>query len=261
MKYLKRFNEELKASTYKSAADKLTKMGHKRRGGELLSFATRREDEEKQARLKATRDEMARFEPFNIVVEGNDERSGRFFISASPDVSWLGDAIHDWIYDDMQYGLSLSIEFGIMPADEETEMEFKDFKWSPEQWEGISWPNRMYFGIDKPITPEFEAWDRDIFYFTTRADAMRFKTMMIEMLEGKIEWWNRNWYKEKNPIQGIKDTISDEAMINRIEKIAGYQNNEADAERIRGLDFTGKLNYQNIIDSAKNIRINSIYRD
>jgi hypothetical protein len=39
MKYLKRFNEELKVSTYKSAADKLTNMGHKRRGAQMLELS------------------------------------------------------------------------------------------------------------------------------------------------------------------------------------------------------------------------------
>lgn len=36
MKYLNRYNEELKSSTYKSAADKFTKLGHTKRAGQLM---------------------------------------------------------------------------------------------------------------------------------------------------------------------------------------------------------------------------------
>jgi hypothetical protein len=89
MKYLKRFNEELKASTYKSAATKLTQIGHKRRGAQMLDFATQREKEEERMRLQETRDELSRFEPFNLIIKGNEEKSGNFYILPNVEIEWF----------------------------------------------------------------------------------------------------------------------------------------------------------------------------
>jgi len=38
MRYLRKYNEELKSDTYKSAADKLNKMGHVKRPEELMKW-------------------------------------------------------------------------------------------------------------------------------------------------------------------------------------------------------------------------------
>ena len=52
MKYLKIYNEELKSSTYKSAADKLKQMGHIKRPEEIMNWhevTRKREDEVKKS--------------------------------------------------------------------------------------------------------------------------------------------------------------------------------------------------------------------
>lgn len=61
MRYLKRFNEELKVTTYKSAGDKFTKIGHNRRGAELLDYATQVELREKSQKLLQAQDENISF--------------------------------------------------------------------------------------------------------------------------------------------------------------------------------------------------------
>ncbi len=264
MKYLKRFNEELKASTYKSAATKLTQIGHKRRGAQMLDYATQREKEEERIRLQETRDEMSRFEPFNLIIRGDQEKTGKFFILPSVEIDWFKDMLWDWIGDGMEYGCSLPIEFGIMAADEETEDAFKDWNWQPEKWNGVSYPNRMYLGTSYVNSSNFDAWDRDIFYFATRADAMRFKRLLVEMLEEKNDWYWKKWNPD-GAVNRIKEVVSPEYVSQLIEQIATRAEDRdklEEAEQLRNLlPRAGEVNYQYVIDSAKNIKINQIYRD
>ena len=54
MRYLRKYNEELKSDTYKSAADKLAKMGHVKRPEELMKFhVVVKEREKDEAKRKA----------------------------------------------------------------------------------------------------------------------------------------------------------------------------------------------------------------
>jgi hypothetical protein len=264
MKYLKRFNEELKVSTYKSAADKLTKMGHKRRGAQMLDYATQREKEEERKRLQETINEMSRFEPFNLIVKGNDERIGKFYIMPSPEIDWFKDTLSDWLWDGMNYSLSIPFEFGIMMADKETEETFKDWNWSTEKYDGVSWPNRMYLSVINTNSPSFEGCDRDVFCFSTRVDAMRFKKMLVDLLEGNNDWYFKRWNPD-GVVNRIKEVISPEYISELIIPDMNY-NNATLAENL-GMseeevkEKIGVISYQNVINSAKNIRINQIYKD
>jgi hypothetical protein len=264
MKYLKRFNEELRASTYKSVADKLTKMGHKRRGAQMLDYAGQKEKEEERKRLQETRDEMSRFEPFNLIIGGSQQKRGKFYIMPTVETDWFSDMLWDWIDDKMSYIISLPFEFGIMAADEETEATFENWPWSPEQWNGVSYPNRMYLSITNTNSPGFDSYDNDIFYFATRADAMRFKKMFVDLLEEKNEWYFRKWYPN-GFVDRIKKYVSPDYVSELIEKIASRAEEKdklEESEQLRNLlPRAGELNYQNVIDSAKNIRINQIYKD
>jgi hypothetical protein len=264
MKYLKRFNEELKVSTYKSAANKLTSMGHKRRGAEMLDYSTQREKEEERMRLQETRDEMSRFEPFNLIIKGSEEKRGKFYIMPSVEIDWFKDMIYDWVGDGMEYSCSLPFEFGIMEADEETEETFKDFNWSQEQWTGVIYPNRMYLSVTNANSPAFDSYDRDIFHFTTRADAMRFKKMFVDLLEEKNDWYFKKW-NPNGVVSRIKEVVSPEYVSNLIERIATIAEERDKLEEVEQtrnlLKRVDEVNYQNVIDSAKNIRINNIYID
>jgi hypothetical protein len=239
-------------------------MGHKRRGAQMLDYATQKEKEEERRKLQETRDEMSRFEPFNLIIKGNGERSGRFFILPNAEIDWFKDLLYDWIGDDMEYSCSLPLEFGIMMADEETEETFKGWNWIPEQWNGVSYPNRMYLGTTKVFSPSFESWDRDIFQFATRADAMRFKKMFVDLLEGKNDWYFKKWNPD-GVVNRIKKYVSPEYVSELIEQIATRAEDRdklEEAEQLRNLlQRAGEVNYQYVIDSAKNIKINQIYRD
>ena len=58
MRYLVKFNE-LKSSTYKSAATKLKGLGHERRAGEIEKWIKTAEERERIQRIKDTRAKWA----------------------------------------------------------------------------------------------------------------------------------------------------------------------------------------------------------
>jgi hypothetical protein len=283
MKYLKRFNEELKADTYKRAGTKLLHLGHKRRSSEMLDYASQREKIEQERKrkleewkkklsqekirrnLRETEDELGRFKPFNLIIKGDYEMIGNFYILPNTDIYVFKDILTDFIHDKMEYQLSVPFEFGIMAADKETKEKFKNWNWSPEQYSGISWPNRLWLSTTSINSPCFDPWDKDDFYFSTRVDAMRFKKMFVDLLEGKIDWYDKRWNKNKSPIDELKQILSPRNISLKIDYIVTKYEERDDmeeADKIRELEKRiGEINYQNVINSAKNIKINSIYID
>jgi hypothetical protein len=272
MKYLKTFNEA--RLDYRKYAGLLTAMGHKNRGARMLDYAIEVEkeeeekkriqkEEEERKKLQETINEMSRFEPFNLIVSGSQEKVGRFYIMPSPEIDWFKDTLSDWLWDGMNYSLSIPFEFGIMMADKETEETFKDWNWSPEKYDGVSWPNRMYLSVINTNSPSFEGYDRDAFCFSTRVDAMRFKKMLVDLLEGNNDWYFKKW-DPNGFVNRIKEVLSPE-YINGLIGRMNY-NNATLAENL-GMseeevkENIGKISYQNVINSAKNIRINQIYKD
>jgi hypothetical protein len=147
----------------------------------------------------------------------------------------------------------------------ETKEKFKSWNWSPEQDSGISWPNRLWLSTSSINSPCFDPWDKDEFYFSTRADAMRFKKMFVDLLEGKIDWYDKRWNKNKSPIDELKQILSPRNISLKIDYIVTMYEERDDmeeADKIRELEKRiGEINYQNVINSAKNIKINSIYID
>jgi len=202
MRYLKRFNEELKGSTFRSAATKLKQLGHIRRSQEI---------EQRTKWLK----EQAPFQlqyyktRYNSATKSHDSDllcEGLFYIEPSFDNSWFSDSVYDYIHDSRQYGLFMFFDFGTTPADVETEHKWKEIesKLSEETYNGMYYGTRM--GVK--IIPEesavvvsngkcyWESRDNDIFIFANRSEAMRFKKLLIEALEGKIKWGRNEWNKD-----------------------------------------------------------------
>ena len=124
MRYLKRFNEELKSTTYRAAGDKFTKMGHKRRGAELLNYATQVELKEKSQKLLQAQNENKEYGLFDITMTrgwGDNKRdvfSGKFYLQMCLESDWFKDQRNDWLSEDMDWSLGISMEFAIIPSDE-----------------------------------------------------------------------------------------------------------------------------------------------
>ena len=88
MKYLKRFNEELKPSTYMSAAKKLTAIGHTGRAEELKDWAEETEKREEVTKWKERLQDYGPFGTFkvNIVNPETEEKfTGDFYLDVNFD--------------------------------------------------------------------------------------------------------------------------------------------------------------------------------
>lgn len=135
MKYLKRYNEELRSSTYQRAADLLSKKGHKRRSSVIGDWAkVTKEKEQKQfiencKKLGVFR--ISLHDPKQIVV-GTQlvSRKGQLFLTGNfylnfyfDEESWKED-IKDWKNGDRD-NLYITFMLGIIPADEDTKLEME----------------------------------------------------------------------------------------------------------------------------------------
>lgn len=126
MKYLKRYNEELDASTYRSAGEKYKKEGSLRRAQVLLDYAAQVEFKEKAQKLRPAQDENKEYGLFDITMtrgSGGNKRdvfSGKFYLQMCLESDWFKDQLWDWLYEGMDWSMGIAVEFAIIPGDDET---------------------------------------------------------------------------------------------------------------------------------------------
>lgn len=236
MKYLKKFNEELKSTTYKSAGDKFMQIGHKRRGSELLKHAEEiRLKEEAEAKeielrkkldnLKKLQDENKEFGLFDVTItRGWSNRkeiySGKFYLKMCLEADWFSDMRIDWMYDGMQDVIGISMEFALIPSDIDT-LDFFENSGDPDieylvynhMYNSEIWSNRLWItllGSDlEPkgkISSHFEDRDGYNFYFNSRKDAIRFKKLLYDTFSGKNNW-SSSTRTNKTIAQTFKENI------------------------------------------------------
>ena len=81
MKYLRKYNEELKADTYKSAADKLAKMGHVKRPEELMKWHVVSKQREKEEAKRKALEEASELGTYKMTIDNRGEKfTGDFYI-------------------------------------------------------------------------------------------------------------------------------------------------------------------------------------
>ena len=229
MKHLKSYNlfEELKSTTYKSAGDKFTNIGHKRRGAELLDYATKVELKEKSQKLLQAQNQNKEFGLFDITMLrgwGDNRKSifsGKFYLQMCLESDWFRDQLWDWLDEGMDWNMGIATEFAIIPADDETlkmieTSEDKDIEYlrNNSMWgdDYRYWTNRLWITLaGNGGTPKsfaglggFEDRDGFSFYFNSRSEAMRFRNLVADTLEGKTNW--SSW-RERTIATQLKDTV------------------------------------------------------
>jgi hypothetical protein len=215
MKHLKRINE-LKSKTYASAAVKLKQMGHIRRSGELENWSKEAQNKEKDARELENFNSFKHDIPFKINLvrvrwnASNKSRdheiimTGNFYLKPSFDDYWARDQYRDNFSDGVAgYSYYMPFEVGIMPADEETKDKFRsiDDKLSDEVYEGVYWLQRLNYKIidegSKEINPtgefHWECKENDAIMFESRSEALRFKKMFVDAVNGRNTFGNSKW--------------------------------------------------------------------
>ena len=286
MRYLKRFNEELKASTYKKAGEKFTQMGHKRRGAELLDYATQVELREKSDKLLQAQNVNKEFGLFDITVArgyGSNKKdifSGQFYLQMCLESDWFKDQLHDWLGEGMTWSMGIAMEFAIIPADDETLKIFETSEdsdiiyfrnnsmWSDDY---RYWTNRLWLNLfGKGGVPSytcgsggFEDRDGFTFHFNSRSEAMKFKNLLSNTLEGKSNWgaWN-----ERTIADQLKSTLSLDEELWRKKLMDHYLNGREDEYDLTDPDTWpknpfGEDTYKGAVDATKRMSVNGLYRD
>ena len=266
MKYLKKYNEELLPSTYRTASTKLKNIGHVRRSTEMESYAKELEDKERFRKNEIRRQGMISVDPFHLIylkgtynssTKSNIETKlceGLFYIEPSFDWSWFSDMYADWENDDCSYTLSLPFELGTMPADDETQQKFNAAPTIEESYEGVYYGTRMWLniinqnerGVSISGKYSWEGRDSDYFVFGSRQEAIRFKKLLSDAVEGKTQWGKTSWAPE-----GIKSNFNDFFKNNKEWR---EKNNKPE------IYFT-KDDLPKVAESIRRMSLNQIYRN
>ena len=183
MRYLKKFNEELRPMTYMSAARKLDKMGHHDRATVLKDWAGEMEKKEEMLKWKDRIQDYAPFGTFNLTVK-NPETGQKL----------VGDFHLDINFDDLSFsdepenGIGLFI--GLIPSSEELIYQYMELCPDHDFGNGFFWGKIFilkYNIVDERV--EFNKWelfdyDSDMsgeISVADRASANKFKNLLIKM--------------------------------------------------------------------------------
>ena len=275
MKHLKTINE-LKSSTYASAANKLKNMGHIRRSGELEQWTKEVQNKEKDARelenfnsfkhdvpfkinlVKAKWDSATKTRKHEIMITGN------FYLKPSFDDDWARDQYNDNVQEDgtTEYSYHLPFEIGIMAADEETKEKFRaiESQLSDEVYEGVYWLQRLYYKIinegSKEITPtgdySWECRENDEIVFENRAEALRFKKMFVDAVHGRNTFGNSKWVPSMN--EQLKKFFLGEWLQR-------YNRDTKSYDRIERQEVFNEEAFKRFLDSTNKMSINQLYRN
>ena len=275
MKHLKTINE-LKSSTYASAANKLKNMGHIRRSGELEQWTKEVQNKERDARELQNYNEFKHDVPFkiNLVKAKWDSATktrnheimmtGNFYLKPSFDDDWARDQYNDNVQEDgtVEYTYHLPFEIGIMAADEETKEKFRmiEENLSDEVYEGVYWLQRLYYKIinegSKEITPtgefSWECRENDEIVFENRAEALRFKKMFVDAVHGRNTFGNSKWVPSMN--EQLKKFFLGEWLQR-------YNRDTRSYDKIDRSDIFNEEAFKRFLDSTNKMSINQLYRN
>lgn len=275
MKHLKSINE-LKSSTYASAANKLKNMGHIRRSGELEQWTKEVQNKERDARELQNYNEFKHDVPFkiNLVKAKWDSATktrnheimmtGNFYLKPSFDDDWARDQYNDNVQEDgtVEYTYHLPFEIGIMAADEETKEKFRmiEENLSDEVYEGVYWLQRLYYKLinqgSKDMTPtgdfSWECRENDEIVFENRAEALRFKKMFVDAVHGRNNFGNSKWVPSMN--EQLKKFFLGEWLQR-------YNRDTKSYDKVDRSDVFNEEAFKRFLDSTNKMSINQLYRN
>ena len=193
MKYLKKFNEELRPQTYRSAAAKLLKQSpfNKERADDLRDWADKRElvqNSEKWEKMKA---ETSKFGTYELHISNP---SGDFVGKFHPYITFERDGFLDEYEDNKEHGedfdIPLSFFLGSVPADQETLDKCLENMPEPDFRNGFFWTNNIgilvYFEngstkIHDIMVDEYDDSLTGTVSITDRKSAQTLKTLLVKM--------------------------------------------------------------------------------
>lgn len=192
MKYLKRFNEELRPRTYLSAAKKLTDIGHTDRANTLKDWAEQTERREEITKWKERLQEYSPFGTYKVNVV-NPETEEKFTADFALDINFDELSFEDSFEWEKEKdpnnvsGVNIFFFIGLIPTSEEILKKCEEIMPEPEFGNGMYWG--MSCGIDfkvqngQVILDKFtlEDYDENLsgnVSFADRSSANKFKTLL-----------------------------------------------------------------------------------
>ena len=255
MRYLIKYNEELKSDTYKSAADKLKNMGHVKRPEELMKWHVISKEKEKEEAKRKAIEEASKLGTYKMTLNSDDGKfTGDFYIYFYWDNEIFDENYEDWKRFD-NTSLWLSFPIAVLPASEESK-EFVNNVLDKEI--GLGNDGKCYLGsfalkltqggneyneetnketfVFKPnggfYTEDYHSID---WHMADRASAQKFKKMLYDLFKGDIVW------RETPELPGgVKEEILDHLCSD--------------------MDHTLE-EFEAFIESIKLIRVNQLYKD
>ena len=208
MRYLKKFNEELRPMTYMSAARKLDKMGHHDRATVLKDWAGEMEKKEEMLKWKDRIQDYAPFGTFNMTVK-NPETGQKL----------VGDFHLDINFDDLSFsdepenGIGLFI--GLIPSSEELIYQYMELCPDHDFGNGFFWGKIFHMNYkltDKVEFTKWELWDYDSemngkVAFSDRASANKFKNLLIKIFSDSSLGYPSGYTDEEYMYQKLQASI------------------------------------------------------
>jgi hypothetical protein len=190
MKYLRKFNEELRPQTYRNAARKLKKLGHDDRAKELEDWSGVKERELELEKWKQNIDEFSKFGKFKINLvnpKTGKKLTEEFYISLHIDRYSFGDSLDGMIEDGEG---EFWIAIGIIPTTKEVLDKCVEMVPDPDMGNGFIWA--MSISLDFVIENDtirmtkyrLHNYDESIsgdVSFADRPSANRFKNLLKDM--------------------------------------------------------------------------------
>lgn len=284
MKYLNKYNEEISSQAYRDAAKEL-QYDHPVRAAALLKHAEFVDNQEKLKKLKDVQKSVEEFGVFNVTIIRRNVTeevfTGNFYLKMAVETDWFKDSLNDWISDGMNWSVGIAMEFGLVPADEETYLALEksdnsDLSYLKNNWlwENILWVNRLWVTLaDKNlqqhvIVSEFEDKDGFEFIFNTRPDARRFIKLLSDTLKGDSNWssWTR-----KDEVIKVCDEFKNAIVIDEVRwayllarhfyehRLEAYERIITEFEEICGFEFDMELKpHENIVKAVEHIIENGL---
>lgn len=248
MKYLKKFNEELRPSTYRTAANKLRQIGHVRRSSVLDDWSNKVENDNEVKERNDTINKLKEFGHFkmNFIKSKKVMMTGNFYI----DISGLDSYNFKDNYFD-GHDVIMNFELGFIPADEETYKEFNELDIIDREkiYYSLYW--NMNFGIsiirkgEEEINPNgyyyFDGNDSDFFEFYDRKEANKFRKLLFDALSGNNEWGKSNHY------ESLKSSILKVFSEDKYQPLPK--------------DIFNEESYQKIVNSIRSLSLNKLYSE
>jgi len=271
MKYLKKYNEELRPQTYLNAANKLANLGHKRRPEELKKWAEEAKLRELEEKKKKILEEAKKLGHFKFKIENKIANCYPYFVLNTEE-------LHEQLMSYREYGYSfwLPLHMGLIPV-EEDDLGILE-KYNQYHYNGIYWVQQIYLNISISISDienllegqtdnlsqiigssyinylistgfkgigkgetiplgrvSLESGDYGVVYLADRLNANKFKKMLIDLFEDRIGF----------------------ISLNGEELLTDITTNLCDLEE----DPLQPEEFIRFIDSIRYIQVNTLYRD